>query len=108
MKRGQYARSHADRVNLLIHLLAVPMFWLASISGITFLAMALWIHAGWAALALAAALGFQAIGHKRERLPPEPFSGPVDFVTRIFSEQFLRFPGFVLSGDWWRNFRARS
>ena len=35
----EYSASHSDRVNLLIHLLAVPLFWLASIMALTMTAM---------------------------------------------------------------------
>ena len=42
----------------------------------------------------------QGAGHKKEPNPPLPFDGPGDFVKRIFSEQFYKFPKFVLSGKW--------
>ena len=50
-------------------------------------------------------LGFalQGIGHKREAEQPVPFEGPADFVARIFTEQFVTFPRFVLTGHWLRH-----
>lgn len=105
MKDREYADSHQDRINLLIHLLAVPLFWLASLMALTFAAMGAWEKAVWALAALGISLGLQAIGHKRESVPPRPFNGALDFLSRIFREQFYRFPAFLLGGAWWRNLR---
>ena len=102
----RYAASHRDRVNLLVHLLAVPLFSVATI--VMLLALVegqLRLGATGFAL-LAVSLGLQGIGHKREGMLPTPFQGPFDFLTRIAKEQFWRFPRFVLSGRWWANFRA--
>jgi len=98
-----YSRNHRDRVNLLIHMLAVPAF----IAGTLAAATQAW-HANWygASVALAVALAafaLQGIGHKRERVAPEPFAGPADFITRVFAEQYVTFPRFVLMGQWARN-----
>jgi hypothetical protein len=53
-----------------------------------------------------ASIAIQGAGHKIEPNPPLPFAGPGDFVKRIFSEQFYKFPKFVLSGDWLRTVRS--
>ena len=50
----------------------------------------------------ALSLAAQGAGHKREPSPPLPFAGPGDFVTRILSEQFYKFPKYVLTGGWSR------
>jgi hypothetical protein len=98
-----YARGHADRGNLLIHLLAVPLFIAAAFLLAAALVQARWLAAaGWLA-GIGLSLALQAIGHQRERLPPEPFSGPLDFLARILAEQFYRFPRLLLSGRWLRN-----
>jgi hypothetical protein len=47
----------------------------------------------------------QGRGHRREREAPTPFSGGSDLVTRLFAEQWVTFPRFVLSGGWYRNLR---
>src|SRR4051812_8960259 len=91
-----YARAHRDCVNFLIHLVAVPMF-IAS----TMLAPLCIFGGRFAWLAAATALflisiGLQAIGHKRETFPPAPFKGSRDFWTRLFAEQFITFPRFVV------------
>ena len=67
--------------------------------------------AGWRRFSLSLLLplisiSVQGAGHKQEPNPPLPFDGPADFVKRIFSEQFYRFPKFVLSGDWLRALRS--
>lgn len=102
----EYSASHRDRANLLIHLFAVPLFWLASIMALTFTAMGAWSKLAWAFAGLGVSLGLQGIGHRREQHPPKAFSGPLDFVTRIFREQFYRFPAFLLGGGWWHNLRS--
>jgi hypothetical protein len=37
-------------------------------------------------------------------VPPEPFAGTANFLARLFAEQSVTFPRFVLSGGWWTNF----
>jgi hypothetical protein len=48
----------------------------------------------------------QGRGHKIEVNPPEPFTGPKNAVSRIFLEQWVTFPRFVLSGGWRRALNA--
>ncbi len=106
MSESDYTATHQDRVNLLIHLVAVPLFmagtlWIFRSAGqVDIYGMA----EGFAVIAVS--MASQAIGHRRERNPPHPSNGPRDFISRIFIEQFVKFPRFVLSGHWWRNFNA--
>lgn len=105
---SDYDRFHTNPVNLLIHIVAVPFFVVGVLLALWCLASgqvlagALWLLVPGLSLAL------QGIGHKREALPPEPFRGALDFVRRIFLEQFYRFWVFVFSGGWSRNLRARQ
>jgi hypothetical protein len=46
------------------------------------------------------AIALQGGGHRLEHVPPEPFSGPLNFLSRLFFEQWVTFPRFVLSGGW--------
>jgi hypothetical protein len=101
-----YAAGHRDRVSLLLHIVTAPLFWMGT-------AMILWAIVGGSAgaavsgLALwLAALLAQGRGHAREREPPVPFDGPLDFASRFFVEQFVTFPRFVGSGGWLRAWRA--
>jgi len=94
-----YAEAHRDRKNFILHLATVPLFDLGIV------AVILSPLLGWGALAaglagMAVALGVQGRGHRREERQPEPFTGPVDFATRLLAEQLVTFPRFVLSGRW--------
>ena len=101
-----YAPRHRDRVNLLIHMIAVPAFIAGVLACLTQLAHAQWFGAAIAALVAVAAFGVQGMGHKRERVAPEPFADAGDFAARVLAEQFITFPRFVLAGQWARNLAA--
>ena len=97
---SDYVAKHRDRSNLLIHIVAVPLFQLATLvlAGALVgrslrLAMA-------AVVAMLAALVLQGRGHGREAEAPTPFDGAADFVSRFVVEQWVTFPRFVLSGAW--------
>jgi hypothetical protein len=101
-----YPRYHGSRANLLIHIVAVPLFLACNLA----LLPALW-RGAWplvlAALAgMGASIALQGRGHRMEAVPPEPFTGPGQAVARLFFEQWLTFPRFVLSGGWWRALAA--
>ena len=97
-----YARYHQSRANLLLHLVAVPIFLIANVLLVVALLTGAWMEAGAAALAMAGSVMAQGRGHRLEMKPPEPFTGPVNALSRIFAEQWLTFPRFVLSGEWSR------
>jgi Protein of unknown function (DUF962) len=91
-----YATNHRDRVNLVIHLLTVPLFCLGALcSLLSLLGLQPWGIAIGLGLMLLAFLA-QGIGHRRERNNPEPFDGASDFFSRIFVEQFISFPRYAL------------
>lgn len=106
MTEQDYSRFHQNRVNLLIHAVAVPVFVLANV----FLAAGLFRLDGRRIVIsvafIALSLGVQKLGHSMESTPPEPFTSPGDFIRRIYREQFSRFWVFVLSGGWLRNWRG--
>jgi hypothetical protein len=95
-----YARYHHSRVNLLIHIVAVPVFLLATVGTVmALLQQSLWL--GIVSIAAAVvSLALQGRGHKQEQVSPEPFTGPANAISRIFLEQWVTFPRFVLSGGW--------
>ncbi|HET9956130.1 MAG TPA: hypothetical protein VFQ61_16600 [Polyangiaceae bacterium] len=102
-----YGSTHQERLNLLLHALTVPLFLLGSA------AVPIGLIVGRAdvlpplgMLAMFTALLAQARGHRREARAPASFRGPLDFVARIFAEQWLTFPRFVLSGGFHRAWRA--
>jgi hypothetical protein len=95
-----YPKYHQCRANLLIHIVAVPLFLVGTV---TLVASALQTSGLLLALAIGCivvAVALQGRGHRLEPVPPEPFSGPLNFVSRLFLEQWVTFPLFVLSGGW--------
>jgi len=98
-----YARYHQNRTNLLLHIWAVPLFMLASVlvvvAVVTFSPRLLVA----AIVGLVLSVAIQGRGHKLEPVPPEPFTGRANLIGRLFFEQWVTFPRFVLSGGWWRH-----
>ena len=95
-----YPKYHQSRPNLLIHIVAVPLFLFGTVAlggAIVRLSLSL-LAVGVGCIVVAVAL--QGRGHRSEPVPPEPFSGPLNFVSRLFFEQWVTFPRFVLSGGW--------
>ncbi|MBL6751151.1 MAG: terminase [Nevskia sp.] len=99
-----YAAGHRNRRNLLIHILAVPLFWVGAVNFVVPLVFAGLVHALGGALAMGLSLFLQGRGHALEEQAPEPFQDLRDLLRRILAEQFVTFPRFVLSGGWYRNF----
>lgn len=97
-----YPKYHHARANLLIHIVAVPLFLAGNVALIAALIERSFVVAAIALAAMALSIGLQGRGHRKEELPPEPFTGPVNAVLRIFFEQWVTFPRFVLSGAWRR------
>ena len=99
-----YPDGHKDRRNLVLHALTVPMFVVGSAG------LAAAPVLGWTALAglggMIVALAAQGRGHKLESSAPVPFRGPLDVVARLFVEQWITFPRFVLSGAFARAWRG--
>ena len=48
----------------------------------------------------------QGRGHKLEQAAPAKFRGPADVVVRLFAEQWVTFPRFVLGGGFAAAWRA--
>jgi hypothetical protein len=103
-----YPRFHASRLNLAIHLAAVPVFQLGALVTVLAPIAHLYLLAIPGVLAMVIAIGLQGRGHKTERNPAIPFSGPWNFIARIFLEQFINFPRFVFSGGVARAWEAEG
>ena len=103
---SDYPAKHRDQTNLVLHIVAVPLFDVATIALIVGVAVGSGRAAGLAVLGMVAAIVLEGRGHRRERETPTPFAGPFDFVSRFFVEQWITFPRFVLTGGWARNLRA--
>jgi hypothetical protein len=104
-QRDGYPRYHQSRANLLIHIVAVPLFLVGTIIVVAAIVQASFVLllAGIGCIVVAVAL--QGRGHRLEAVPPEPFSGPINFVSRLFLEQWVTFPRFVVSGGWFAALR---
>jgi hypothetical protein len=101
-----YPRFHKNKTNLLLHIVMVPVFVVGVVYALWAALQGRWLAAVLALLLPLVSIAIQGAGHKKEPNPPLPFEGPGDFVKRIFSEQFYRFPKFVFSGEWLRAVRS--
>jgi hypothetical protein len=103
---ADYSAKHRARANLLLHIVAVPLFEAGTIvllAGIFTLSI---VSAVLGVACMGVSLAVQGRGHKLEPEAPTPFAGPADFFQRLFAEQWITFPRFVLTGGWLRNLRA--
>lgn len=95
---SHYREVHHDRRNLILHVFTVPVFMAGSVA----VPLSPFVS-GWLAMAgvfaMMGAMAAQGRGHRFEQSPPAPFRGPMDVVTRIFAEQWITFPRYVLSGE---------
>lgn len=95
-----YALYHRLRVNLLIHIVAVPLFLVGNVGVVIALFQRSSLTAVASIAATVVAIALQGRGHKQEQVPSEPFTGPGNAISRIFLEQWVTSPRFVLSGGW--------
>ena len=102
---SDYVAKHRDRGNLLIHIVAVPLFQLATLGLIGAGVGRSATTAVIAVIAMVVALVLQGRGHRREPEAPTPFDGAADFLSRFVVEQWITFPRFVVSGAWSANLR---
>ena len=103
-----YAAKHRDRMNLLVHLVAVPLFQAGTLILVVGIGIRSALGIGIAVACVGAALVIEGRGHARESETPAPFDGPLDFASRFVAEQWITFPRFVLSGAWSRSFREAA
>src|SRR5207244_12176335 len=93
-----YARYHRNTTNLLLHIVAVPLFIVANVLLIvTVVKVSLGLLA-LAVLGIVVSVIVQGRGHELERVPPEPFTGPANVLGRLFLEQWVTVPPLVLPG----------
>ena len=103
-----YPRYHRSRFNLLLHIAAVPMFLVGNVALVAALAQLSWHIGIGAVVAMVLSVALQGRGHRHEPMPPESFTSPLNAVSRIFLEQWVTFPRFVLSGRWARALRQHQ
>ncbi|MBU3054939.1 Mpo1-like protein [Pseudomonas indica] len=102
-----YATNHRHPTNLVLHLIAVPLFILSTLLLLTALFQLRLLPLLLGVIGLFAALALQQHGHRLEEHAPEPFLDRQDAVERLLMEQFVTFPRFLLSGGWWRAWKNR-
>jgi uncharacterized membrane protein YGL010W len=102
---SDYFAKHRSPLNLYVHIVAVPMFWVAwcfvvfSIKSWEYLLLGIFLMLG--------SFGLQGWGHRFEQEKPAAFDGFGDFVSRFLIEQIVTFPRYVLSGAWLRSLRQQ-
>jgi hypothetical protein len=102
-----YPEFHGRRANLVIHVLTVPLFqWgtLLALFGWTWSLLTGLLGLG----AMVVAVAAQGRGHALEQNPPVPFASRGEAVARIFLEQWVNFPRFVVTGGFTRAWRGLS
>ena len=90
---------HRSRANLLIHIVAVPLFVAGHVLVIASFFMDLRLLIAALACVLIS-LVMQQRGHAMEQTKVHPFAGPYDFLRRLYVEQFYNFWRFLFSGRW--------
>jgi hypothetical protein len=103
-----YSTTHQNKSNLLLHLLAVPLFMAGTLVVLYGLVTLSPVSLVIAIIGLMGALFLQGCGHSREPVQPEPFSSRWDFMSRIVAEQWMTFPRFVVTGGWLKNISQPS
>ena len=96
---------HRNATNLIIHIVAVPLFVLGHVLLVVGLVVNPWWPAG-AALSIVASLAAQRFGHSLEHNQVPVFTGAGDFVRRLYAEQFCNFWRFLFSGRWYASFKS--
>ncbi len=105
---SDYPAKHRHPANLVIHIVAVPLFMLGCVGALLGLLALAPARIGWGVGLMIAAVVLEGLGHRLEPERPAPFDGVSDFVKRFVVEQWVTFPRFVVSGTYFRNLRGRT
>ena len=105
---SDYAAKHRHPGNLVIHIVAVPLFMLGCVGIVVGVITPAAAKIAWSVGLMLAAVVLEGVGHRLESEQPAPFDGPTDFLKRFFVEQWVTFPRFVLSGRYLRNLTGRD
>ena len=95
-----YSRYHRSRPNLLVHVVAVPLFLLGTVVLVGAIARLSSMFLAIAVACIVVSVALQGRGHRSEPVPPEPFTGSINFLSRLIVEQWVTFPRFVFAGGW--------
>ena len=105
---SNYRDAHRDRQNLLVHALSAPVFILGGLALPAAVVTGAWWLAPAGLFGMIAAVAVQGRMHRREHAAPAPFRGPLDVAARLFAEQWVTFPRYVLSGEFGRAWRSAA
>ena len=103
-----YPRYHLSRANLLVHIVAVPLFLSGNVALVVALLRGSLAGGTIGLTCMFISLVGEGRGHKMERNPPEPFTSPMNAVARLYLEQWITFPRFFISGGWLRALRTSA
>ncbi|MGH8336217.1 MAG: terminase [Gammaproteobacteria bacterium] len=98
---------HKNGVNLLIHIVAVPLFVIGHILLLAGILINPWYFVA-AVLSIVVSLIAQKAGHSLERNQVPSFTGARDFIRRLYAEQFCNFWRFLFSGQWYASLQGRQ
>ena len=100
-----YPTGHRDRRNLLVHALTNPLFLVGTVAVVSSPFAGLRALVG-GLVGVVVAVAAQGRGHKLEASPPVPFRGPGDVAARLFVEQWVTFPRYLVGGGFAAAWRA--
>ena len=100
-----YNKYHKSRINLWIHIFAVPVFIFGTFSLLSSIIHLNVLSLSYSVILMVVSIGVQGFGHNKEELPAEPFTDAKNVFLRIFMEQLYTFPKFVISGKWYSALR---
>ena len=103
----EYPHAHADRRNLAVHALTVPLFMAGTLAVLLAPLLGGWLVAA-SIPAIVLPIMAQGRTHRLEARAPAPFRGPRDVAARLFAEQLVTFPRFVFSGGFAQAWRAST
>jgi hypothetical protein len=98
---------HRNTSNLLIHIVAVPLFVLGHLLLLGGVLASRWLAVA-GIVCIVVSVAIQGFGHSLERQQVHPFNGPRDFVRRLYAEQFYNFWRFLFTGQWYLSFKGRN
>jgi hypothetical protein len=96
---------HKNARHLVIHLFAVPLFVMGHVFALASVLVAWWLAIA-GILCVTISIALQGFGHSLERQQVHPFTGPRDFLRRLYAEQFFNFWRFLFTGQWYSTFRS--
>lgn len=98
---------HRNARNLAIHIVAVPLFVLGHALLLGGVLASAWL-AVVGVLCILVSIAVQGFGHSLEQQQVHSFTGPRDFVRRLYAEQFCNFWRFLFAGQWYSSFKGRN